>query len=173
MDKKVIINGVEVIAHSDGTITKYHKRTGKPIRAKGCLTGKYYKVGRGYRSVKVNGILRPIHRIIAKAFLYNWNPSLVVDHINGNTQDNRPKNLRMVTSGMNQRLKRVKSFKATSRYRGVWFNKSKNRWESEIRLFCGKRKYLGAFKKEAEAAAAFDKAIIEHNLPREALNNAT
>ena len=42
-----------------------------------------------------------VHRLIAEAFLPDWNPKLQVNHINGNGKDNRVSNLEMVTKSQN------------------------------------------------------------------------
>lgn len=38
-----------------------------------------------------------VHRLVAEQFLDTWDPSLQVNHINGNKADNRVENLEMVT----------------------------------------------------------------------------
>lgn len=41
------------------------------------------------------------HRLVAEAFLQNWDPSLYVNHKNAVTNDNRVENLEMVTHSEN------------------------------------------------------------------------
>ncbi len=95
-----------------------------------------------------------LHREISKC------PSgMVVDHINGDTLDNRRENLRIVThqENMSNQTKR----KGSSQYRGVTFKKDRQRWVAQIQVN-GMRTYLGAFETEEEAAKAFLTAAEVH-----------
>lgn len=76
-----------------------------------------------------------------------------VDHINGDGLDNRRSNLRVATAWENS-LNRRKSSKATkSKYVGIGPHGRK--WRADI-VFHGKRKYLGLFKTDIEAAQAYN-----------------
>ena len=44
---------------------------------------------------------RLVHRIVAEAFLTDWNPNLQCNHINGDKRDNRVSNIEMVTAKQN------------------------------------------------------------------------
>lgn len=98
-----------------------------------------------------------------------------VDHINGNTRDNRRENLRVCTHAQNLAAGRpAKRANSKSKYNGVGWNKSANQWMARIRIN-GKLTYLGCFKDETAAARAYDKAAREHfgefarlNFPTEA-----
>lgn len=80
---------------------------------------------------------------------------MVVDHINGNTMDNRRENLRVCTVAENVRNKR--KFRGTSKFKGVCWDKSRGKWLAIIGLN-GKQKNLGRFKQEFDAAKAYDNA---------------
>ena len=58
---------------------------------------------------------------------------------------------------------------ASSKYLGVSFDKSKNKWSSHLTRK-GKRIYIGNFKLEVEAAKAYDNYVVEHNLTDRKLN---
>lgn len=67
------------------------------------LTGKYYKVGRGYLACKIGTKLIKVHRLVAEAFIPNPDNLPQVNHKNGVTTDNRAINLEWVTPSQNQR----------------------------------------------------------------------
>lgn len=106
--------------------------------------GKRYLV----RGPRKDGI-RYLHRLIANA-----QPGQTVDHINGDTLDNRRDNLRIVTQAQNN-LNRHARRNGTSRYKGVQLCKSTGRWRAMISD--GTRyKHIGRFDTEVEAAYAYD-----------------
>lgn len=85
----------------------------------------------------------------------------VIDHINGNTLDNRKENLRFVSSSQNARNKRKKSaHKMTSRFKGVSINSG--RWRATIRADGGPI-YLGRYTDEVEAAFMYDCASLKYH----------
>jgi len=95
-----------------------------------------------------------MHREIAKA------PSgFDVDHINGNTLDNRKSNLRICTRKENIRNQKLISVKRrkTSVYKGVSWDKRDGRWIAQITV--DRRSIrLGSFTNELDGALAYDEA---------------
>lgn len=79
-----------------------------------------------------------------------------VDHINGNTLDNRRSNLRISTREQNMwnSVKHQRG-KVTSKYKGVWYRSDRKKWTSQIRAN-GKVYFIGDFDNEHEAALAWN-----------------
>ena len=73
--------------------------------------------GRGYVIVTVCGVCLLAHRVAWALINGGW-PEGVIDHINGDTADNRIANLRDVSQSINQRNRRCG--KGISRYRDKW-----------------------------------------------------
>jgi hypothetical protein len=97
-----------------------------------------------------------MHRVIMNA-----PKGMVVDHINGNTLDNRKENLRVCEQKFNARNRCVrKTTQKSSRFKGVHLDPS-GLWVSGIRVN-GRKKSLGYFNKEIDAALAYNQAALEH-----------
>ena len=94
-----------------------------------------------------------IHRMIMKA-----KPGEIVDHINGNPLDNRKENLRITTSLVNNQNARKRKDGVTSKHKGVSWCKSSKKWKAQIQIN-KKKKSLGSYKTEIEAAIAYNKAL--------------
>lgn len=85
---------------------------------------------------------------------------LVVDHLNGNTLDNRRSNIRAVSSSQNSH--NVKVFRhSKSGVMGVIRDWRRDGWVASIRV-SGKRKWLGSFASLEDAARARALAEIEY-----------
>jgi len=82
---------------------------------------------------------------------------MVADHINHNGLDNRKANLRLATPADNARNARYPKINTSSKYRGVWYNRQTQKWRATIRVN-RKRKQIGYFHNEVEAAKAYDRA---------------
>ena len=88
---------------------------------------------------------------------------LVVDHINHNGLDNRKANLRPATKSQNTINKPYKKKKAAhSKYRGVTWQKSNNKWQAQIRAK-GLHRVIGYYDNEIEAAKAYDVVARKHH----------
>jgi hypothetical protein len=100
----------------------------------------------------VNGQGKLMHRIVMKA-----KEGEIVDHINKAKYDNRSCNLRIASHSLNSH-NRTKCKNAYSKYFGV--SKDRNLWRCIIK--CNGVEYrLGSFKKEIDAARAYNEKAIE------------
>lgn len=97
-----------------------------------------------------------MHRFILKA-----KKNQEVDHINGNTLDNRKENLRICDSSQNK-ANSVISSRNTSGYKGVYRSKTNKhkKWIANIKAY-GVVYRLGYFHKKEDAAKAYNKKAIE------------
>jgi len=96
-----------------------------------------------------------MHRII----LSLNDPSVFVDHRNGNPLDNQRHNLRPCTCAEN--IYNQKKQKGTSsRFKGVVWHKRDRRWQASIRHL-NYQTYLGQFKFQTQAARAYNEAAKE------------
>jgi hypothetical protein len=153
---------------SDSTLTQsrlqevldYNPETGE-FRRK-VATSSRAKVGavagglniRGYWQISVDNEQYYAHRL---AWLYmtgEW-PDKGVDHRNGVITDNRICNLREASNSQNGQNSLYS--RGCSRYRGVCWNKRKNKWLARI-VVNGKQIFLGYFSIEELAAASYQEA---------------
>jgi len=115
---------------------------------------------RRYLIGKVRGRMLKAHRIAWAIFYGNW-PEGQIDHINGNTVDNRIQNLRDVSSCENSRNRSRKTLSRYSARRrkqdaecfGVSWDDRKSRWSARIGHANGEI-YLGMYRTKFEAIAA-------------------
>jgi len=110
----------------------------------------------GYRrtSVRIEKRLFMVHRLIF-LFHYGFLPEHV-DHINGNSLDNRIENLRPATNSENQRNKFALK-RNSSGLKGIHFCKTTSKWRAQISID-RKRISLGRFETKAQAHLAYKKA---------------
>ena len=120
-----------------------------------------------YRKTKKNKVLSKylnsrgrsslnISVLVAKAFL-NHKPNggkIVVDHINNIKTNDHLYNLQVIT----QRENSTKDRKGSSKYVGVHWSNSNNKWQSTIYIN-GKYKYLGTYKSEPKASQAYQNEL--------------
>ena len=91
-----------------------------------------------------------MHRFITQA-----PAGMCVDHINGDSLDNRRANLRICTNQQNVQSQRPRV--RSSRFKGVAWAKKKGRWVAAITKD-RKCHFLGHYINEEEAARAYDNA---------------
>lgn len=101
------------------TVSTYKWRWVSPRGIKN--TGNFIVTGNGKETPTLQ-----LHRLIT-----NCPSNLEVDHVNGNRLDNRKVNLRVCTRQENQ-LNVPKLSNNTSGFKGVWFDKDREKWVAEI-----------------------------------------
>jgi hypothetical protein len=139
-------------------------------------TGHYQEIGKpykpsasknGYLKFKLKGKFKLAHRVVWEAFKGPIPEGMQVHHISGDRADNRLENLRLVTASENNRD--LKSSNGSSKYRGVHWCKSANKWIAQIR-HNGKKKHIGQYDTEKTAAIVRDLKAIELGWPLGGLN---
>ena len=89
-------------------------------------------------------------------FLLNSSTNMEVDHIDGNTFNNKKDNLRFVTVHQNSQNRKARS-DGSSGFKGVSWKANQNKWVVRIQTD-GKRIHIGYFTEKEEAARAYDEA---------------
>ena len=127
-------------------------------RQKGKIAGTNSQERR-YQSVKIGSKLHYIHRIVVMLHGIQIPSNMCVDHINGNSHDNRIENLRVSTfskNSMNQRMSKHN----TSGHHGIQWRKDRNKWTVRL-IACGKIYRKGHFSDINDAIKARDLALVE------------
>ncbi len=134
--------GYAVVDHSDFPfLSQWRWRVAEPVPG--------YRYARRYENRK------PVlmHRLLVDA------EGMEVDHINGDTLDNRRVNLRAVSHAQN--LQNITRTRGRSKYRGVVYAADRARWRAHA--FQGaKHIHIGYFATEEEAAHAASQWRTEH-----------
>ena len=134
----------------DGSFT-WVKNVGSRAKA-GSFAGSKHSSGRVYICIKKRDYLA--HRLVWLHFNGSL-PCCDIDHINGDSFDNRIENLRLATHAENMQNHRRARADSASQLIGVMpRNRQKKCWYAEIRTN-GKKKYLGSFHTKEEAHLAY------------------
>ena len=89
-------------------------------------------------------------------YIMNCPDNMQVDHINGDTLDNRKSNLRICTHQQNNWNKKPANVKKTSKFIGVCWCKNNKTWRANIKIN-NRQTHLGYFKTEIDAAKQYNK----------------
>lgn len=115
---------------------------------------------RPYRVIRIDGGRHYAHRL---AWLYvtgAW-PKTELDHVNCDCSDNRFGNLRLATRAQNNANMRKRPG-GTSGFKGVSWNTREEVWIAQISI-SNQTRYLGRYKTEQDAHAAYVKAATERS----------
>ena len=115
---------------------------------------------KGYKNGKVLGLLMKEHRVVWAWHFGKW-PDFQIDHINGNTSDNRIENLRQVENDVNCRNQSMPKSN-TSGYVGVSFHSQIRLWSAKYRKDY-KDYHVGYFQCKTAAAIAVMQARLQHD----------
>jgi len=138
------IRGYAIIDKSDYSKVSSYKWHAS---SSGGKHGKYYPM----TNALINGkytMLRMHHLIFGKYKGFD------IDHINGNSFDNRRSNLRKCLHSQNT-VNRGLQRNNKSGYKGVYFNKARGKWQVTIK-HSGKSHYGGIFSQIKDAAECFN-----------------
>jgi hypothetical protein len=118
----------------------------------GCLTS------HEYTKISIDGKKYYAHRLAVFYMTGEW-PIEHVDHKNRARSNNKWENIRNATPSQNHG-NLEKHIDNTSGIKGVWWNRFRSKWISQITVQ-GKRTCLGSFDTKEEAAEAYAKAANE------------
>jgi hypothetical protein len=119
-----------------------------------------------YAYCMIDGKLSLVHRLIMGL---EKGDKKMVDHIDGNGLNNKRNNLRIATHSENGANKSSIP-NTSSKYKGVYWEKRKNKWQSQI-TFNNRTKSLGRYNSEKDAALAYNKAALKQFGEFAKLNN--
>lgn len=112
----------------------------------------------GYVQMWVDGKRVMLHRAMWEHVNGAIPSGQEIDHVNGNRQDNRLVNLRLVTRKQNQEnMRRAPVTNVTSGVKGVSFYKTTGKWRAQIRHW-NRSIHLGYFDSMIAAQAAYQQA---------------
>lgn len=114
---------------------------------------------RGYVIIKINGVSVRAHRLAWFFETGSW-PQDEIDHISGETGDNRFANLREANRSQNMANAKLRSNNSSGRKGVHWCNKKK-RWIAQIGAG-KKRTFLGSYTDKNAASEAYKDAARKY-----------
>ena len=129
-------------------------------RVTGKVCGTRHSKKRPYLRVKVDGKMLYVHRVAFAMYHGYWTDR--VDHKDTGHSNNRISNLRPCTQAENGCNRDKGLPDATSKFKGVHFEKQTQKWRAQIKVN-GRKLSLGRFSSEIEAVRAYDAAAAKHH----------
>jgi hypothetical protein len=140
----------QYFSYKDGQLVRNFNSGGKKA---GTSAGWVNTVSRGKKYIRLNVCGKQIYLHQAIFLLHHGYLPKCVDHINGDSFDNRIENLREANQSLNT-ANSVTSKANTSGYKGVVWRKDTSKWMAQISK--DKKHYnLGSFEKIEDAAKAY------------------
>jgi hypothetical protein len=115
--------------------------------------GHVHRKATGHMKLGINGSYYFYHRVVWLHVMGEW-PTLAIDHIDGDPQNNRITNLRLATTSQNQ-MNQKKTYCVG--LKGARYHKQSGRWQASI-IVNGKSTYLGLFDTPEAAHEAYCEA---------------
>ena len=143
----------EAFDYRDGDFYRKKGRGGEKGGSKAGTVHTHITTGKQYVKVKFNDKLYQIHRVIWAWHGYSLEPNQEIDHIDGNSLNNRIENLRAVTPKQNSENRKSANKNSKSGEKGVSWAKNVKKWRAQIQNN-GKVKNLGFYENIEEARAA-------------------
>lgn len=139
-----------------GLFQRIMKKKKGLLKPAGCLNTSH---GKTYVMIKLHCKAYAAHRL-AWMYVHGELPDKEVDHIDGDSINNRISNLRLATRQENAKNMR-RSSPNSNGCCGVYWSKLKNKWEARIKSGY-KNKLLGYFDNKDDAVKARKDAELEH-----------
>jgi len=108
--------------------------------------------GAGYWQISYRYIMHRRHRVIY--YMHTGELPDLIDHIDRDKSNDRIENLRPASKSLN--VHNSTYIKGMVPYRGVTFNKNKNKYQAELTVD-GRRMYLGRFETAEEAHLVYER----------------
>jgi len=145
-----VIEGYKKYAVSeDGKIFSLdYRRTGEVRELSPATVGGGYNQVSFYKDGKKKKFY--VHRLVAEAYLQDYDPDLQVDHIDRDPTNNHVSNLRMVTPSQNNQNNNAK---------GIYFNKRCSKWYAQLKV--NYKQYNGPLRATEEEAIADREELIK------------
>ena len=142
--------------YRDGFLYRTTKRGGEPVGTRaGWLTTCN---GRLYWKLSILRKTKYLHHAIF--LLHHGFLPKIIDHIDGDSTNNKIENLRAATQSKNMGNSRMKSTN-TSGYKGVTYRKDTNKWQAAV-MINGKHISLGSHLTKEDAAEAYRQGSMKY-----------
>jgi len=122
--------------------------------------GKAHSNGNGYLAIKLFGRPYLEHRLIW--LWHGFDLTGEIDHIDGNSLNNKIENLRLASHSENMRNAKLRSDNKSG-VKGISWCKSKRKWKAQL-WFGDKQQYLGRYESLDAAKQIIEAARLKYHL---------